>query len=57
MVLMPENMSSSQLDELSCLTYISYFVNVNGPAAQATLQKVQRLLPQVLVKNFTVTFA
>lgn len=40
-ILTPENLSSPDLDELSCMTYLSYFVKKNGPGYNALLKNVQ----------------
>lgn len=54
-VLAPSDMASSSLDELSCLTYISYFVrNDKSPGTERTLERVRQLLPQRTVRNFAV---
>ncbi|KAK3780575.1 hypothetical protein RRG08_037514 [Elysia crispata] len=53
LVLRPENLASPDLDELSAITYLSYFTRVGGPGYDATLRKVApRTLP-VVVENFT----
>ncbi|GFR82099.1 filamin-C [Elysia marginata] len=55
LVLRPENLASADLDELSAITYLSYFTRVGGPGYDATLQRVApRTLP-VVVGNFTVS--
>ena len=55
LVLRPENLASPDLDELSAITYLSYFTRVGGPGYDATLRKVApRTLP-VVVENFTVS--
>jgi filamin len=40
-ILSPENLSSPDLDQLSCITYLSYFVQKNGPGYNALLANVQ----------------
>lgn len=42
-ILSPEHLSSLDLDELSCITYLSYFVKKGGPGYQATLENVQKV--------------
>ncbi|XP_033099805.1 filamin-B-like [Anneissia japonica] len=51
-VLSAEDMSSPDLDDLSCLTYLSYFVKKNGPGWNATLNWVRRTIPQLNIQNF-----
>ena len=54
-VLSAEDMSSPQLDELSCLTYVSYFIrSPDAPGVATTLNRVRQLLPQCNVNNFQV---
>ncbi|GFO06183.1 filamin-a, partial [Plakobranchus ocellatus] len=53
LVLRPENLASEDLDELSAITYLSYFTRIGGPGYDATLQRVvPRTLPAA-VGNFT----
>lgn len=54
MVLKPENLSNRDLDELSGMTYLSYFMKVNSPGYNATLKWVQQQIPHMNVKNFQV---
>ena len=54
MVLQPENLSSADLDELSGMTYLSYFMKFDSPGYNATLSWVQQQIPQEKVKNFQV---
>ena len=54
LVLSPENMSSPDLDELSGMTYLSYFMKINSPGYFATLRWVQSQIPQQNVQNFQV---
>ncbi|XP_068231445.1 filamin-A isoform X3 [Palaemon carinicauda] len=53
MLLEPEILSSPYLDELSGMTYLSYFMKEGGPGYKATLEWVRRQLPDSNVKNFT----
>ena len=55
-VLRAENLSSRDLDELSCMTYLSYFMKVDSPGYSETLGWVRRQLPAISVRNFQVTF-
>ncbi|XP_066943284.1 filamin-A isoform X1 [Macrobrachium rosenbergii] len=53
MLLEPEILSSPYLDELSGMTYLSYFMKEGGPGYKATLEWVRKQLPDKNVKNFT----
>ncbi len=53
-VVTPENMSSPDLDELSGMTYLSYFMKVDSPGYFATLRWVQKQIPQKNITNFQV---
>ncbi|CAD6188807.1 unnamed protein product [Caenorhabditis auriculariae] len=46
------HLSSPHLDELSCLTYLSYFITKGAPGYRATLQRVQLLVPDCTVDDF-----
>ena len=54
MVLEPEYLASPYLDDLSGMTYLSYFMRENSPGFFATLRWVNSQIPQLRVKNFTV---
>lgn len=54
-VLLPEDLANPNLDELSCMTYLSYFIKVGGPGYMATLRRVRNLAHGVEVGNFTVS--
>lgn len=54
MVLEPEYLASPFLDELSGMTYLSYFMKEHSPGYYATLRWVQSQIPESSVKNFTV---
>lgn len=54
LVVRPEDLSSPDLDELSGMTYLSYFMKVDSPGYHATLNMVRRLLKKGTVNNFTV---
>ena len=54
LVLSPENLSNPELDELSGMTYLSYFMKVDSPGYNATLCWVQQQIPEQKVKNFQV---
>jgi filamin len=47
-----EDFCSPDLDELSCLTYLSYFLRKDGPGYRATLDRVNRLIPDARVCDF-----
>ncbi|XP_012935156.2 filamin-C [Aplysia californica] len=53
LVLRPEDLASSQLDEKSAITYLSYFIRVGGPGYDATLQRVTSRTQPKSVTNFT----
>jgi filamin len=55
LVVRPEDLSSTDLDELSGMTYLSYFMKVDSPGYHATLSLVRRLLRGGTVNNFTVS--
>lgn len=52
-VLEPEYLASPWLDELSGMTYLSYFMKPGSPGFHATLRWVNSRLERA-VKNFTV---
>uniref|UniRef100_A0A7E4VHL6 Calponin-homology (CH) domain-containing protein n=1 Tax=Panagrellus redivivus TaxID=6233 RepID=A0A7E4VHL6_PANRE len=51
-IVSPEDLSSNELDELSAITYLSYFVKRGGPGYIATMRNVQQLLPDVQISDF-----
>ena len=55
LILTPENLASPDLDELSGMTYLSYFMKVDSPGYFATLGWTQQMIPHKNVKNFQVT--
>lgn len=55
MVLEPEYLASPFLDELSGMTYLSYFMKEDSPGFRSTLRWVNSRLKSKLVKNFTVS--
>ncbi|CAB3377794.1 Hypothetical predicted protein [Cloeon dipterum] len=52
-VLEPEYLASPHLDELSGMTYLSYFMKEDSPGFHATLRWVNSQLPNTRVSNFT----
>ena len=54
MVLEPEYLASPYLDDLSGMTYLSYFMKENSPGYFATLRWVQQQIPEQRIRNFTV---
>ncbi len=56
LVLSPENLSNPDLDELSGMTYLSYFMKVDSPGFNATLKWVREQIPSQNVKNFQVNY-
>lgn len=58
LVVRPEDLSSSDLDELSGMTYLSYFMKLDSPGYHATLNLARRLLrQQASVNNFTTDWS
>ena len=55
MVVRPENMASGDLDELSGMTYLSYFMAEGGPGYNATLTWVQDTMNPAPITDFTVS--
>uniref|UniRef100_T1J4U2 Calponin-homology (CH) domain-containing protein n=1 Tax=Strigamia maritima TaxID=126957 RepID=T1J4U2_STRMM len=53
MVLQPEYLASENLDELSGMTYLSYFMKDDGPGYKSTLNWVRKQLPELQITNFT----
>ncbi|XP_064455536.1 filamin-A-like [Ornithodoros turicata] len=53
MILTPEDLASPNLDELSGMTYLSYFMNEGSPGYWSTLRWVQKHLSQLQITNFT----
>uniref|UniRef100_A0A0M3IM24 Calponin-homology (CH) domain-containing protein n=1 Tax=Ascaris lumbricoides TaxID=6252 RepID=A0A0M3IM24_ASCLU len=51
-IISPSDLSSAELDEPSCITYLSYFVKCNGPGYRATLERVRQMLPNIEVHDF-----
>ncbi|TKR79838.1 hypothetical protein L596_014001 [Steinernema carpocapsae] len=51
-ILSAKDLHSADLDELSSITYLSYYVRRNGPGYIATLERVRRLLPDLRVMDF-----
>lgn len=56
MVLEPEYLASPFLDELSGMTYLSYFMKENSPGFKATLKWVNSQLKSKHISNFTVKY-
>jgi len=54
-VLSADNLSSRDLDELSCMTYLSYFMKLDSPGYDETLRWVRQQVPAHNVRNFQVT--
>ncbi len=50
----PENMCSSELDELSAMTYVSCFMKEGSPGYLATLRIIQKMMDDETINNFTV---
>lgn len=56
LVVTPLNMSSPELDELSAITYLSYFIREGSPGYRATLKWVQSQIQDEKINNFNVSF-
>jgi len=54
LILRPEHLASTELDDMSAITYLSYFIKVGSPGYNATLQNIQPMVHNVPVSNFTV---
>ena len=54
LVVRPEDMASHHLDELSGMTYLSYYMKQDSPGYYATLNRVCKLLKRN-INNFTVS--
>lgn len=53
-VLEPDYLASPYLDELSGMTYLSYFMKEGSPGFHATLRWVNSQLSHTSIRNFTV---
>lgn len=56
LVVTPLHMSSPELDELSAITYLSYFIREGSPGYKATLKWIQSLLGDEKIENFSVIY-
>ena len=54
LIVTPENLASPDLDELSGMTYLSYFMKVDSPGYFATLGWTKQMIPHKNVNNFQV---
>ena len=55
MILSAENLASRELDELSGMTYLTYFMKLDSPGYKATLKFVQQQIPAKNVTDFKVS--
>ena len=55
LVVRPEDLASPDLDDLSGMTYLSYFMKIDSPGYHATLKIIQNLLKYGSCNNFTVS--
>ena len=53
LVVRPEDLASPDLDDLSGMTYLSYFMKIDSPGYHATLKIIQNLLKYGSCNNFT----
>ncbi|XP_066266983.1 filamin-A-like isoform X5 [Branchiostoma lanceolatum] len=51
-VVSPDDFSDPSLDELSGMTYLSYYVKEDGPGYDAALEALNSLVPEAKVNNF-----
>ncbi|KAI6243819.1 hypothetical protein M3Y99_00046600 [Aphelenchoides fujianensis] len=51
-ILSAQHLSSTHLDQNSCLAYLSFFTRENGPAFHATLAHVQNLVDDIRIRDF-----
>lgn len=56
-VISAEDFASAEMDELSAMTYLSYFIKKDSPGYYATLNWVCRQLKTTNVSNLTVSGA
>ena len=57
LVVTPNNMSSPELDELSSITYLSYYIREGSPGYKATLKMIQSQMPDEQITNFSVKYS
>lgn len=55
-VVQPRYMASADLDNLSCMTYLSYFMKTNACGYKATLRDVNKILAPDSISNFVVCY-
>ena len=56
LIVTPENLASPDLDELSGMTYLSYFMKVDSPGYFATMKYVNEMIPDQNIRNFQVSY-
>ncbi len=56
LIVAPENLASPDLDELSGMTYLSYFMKVDSPGYFATMRYVNEMIPDQNIRNFQVGY-
>ena len=54
LVVTPSNMSSPELDELSAITYLSYYIKEDSPGYKSTLNWIQTQMADEQINNFSV---
>ena len=54
LVVTPSNMSSPELDELSSITYLSYYMKEDSPGYKSTLNWIQSQMTDEQINNFSV---
>nr|KAG5688122.1 hypothetical protein BaRGS_007581 [Batillaria attramentaria] len=55
MVVRPEDFSSPHLDDLSGMTYLSYYMMPDSPGYYATRREIRKILQSGTIDNFTVS--
>lgn len=55
MLVRPEDFCSPHLDELSGMTYLSYYMMPDSPGYYATRREIRKILQQGTIDNFTVS--
>ena len=54
MVVHPEDLASPHLDDLSGMTYLSYYMMPDSPGYFATRREIRKILQSGTIDNFTV---
>ena len=57
MVVRPEDLASPHLDDLSGMTYLSYYMMPDSPGFFATRREIRKILQTGTIDNFTVCYS